>query len=157
MRTSKSALFFTGTSRRRALQGTPPDHPNRRMITSSFTGTSRRGDLAEAFRKAKQSLQAARQAARAGIAKFGEVAVTVSVPVRLGIQGTPPPHPPRRMITSSFTGTSRRGDLAEAFTKAKRSLQAARAAIAKSGDVSVMISVPLRLGIQGTPPPHPPK
>jgi hypothetical protein len=106
----------------------------------SFTGTSRRGDLAEAFRKAKGSLQAARQ----GIAKLGEVSVTIRALIRFGIEGTPPPHPPKRMTTSSFAGISRRGDLAEAFRKAKESLQAARAAIAKSGGVTVTIGVTRR-------------
>jgi hypothetical protein len=94
MKTSKSASSFTGTSRRRAVQGTPPGHPTKRMTTSSFTGTSRRGDLAEAFRKAKESLQAARQ----GTAKLGEVSVTIRVPIRLGVEGTPPGHPTKRII-----------------------------------------------------------
>jgi len=48
------------------------------------------------------------------------------------------------MIISSFAGKSRRGDLAEAFRKAKESLQAARAATAKLGEVSVTISLTRR-------------
>jgi hypothetical protein len=78
MKTSKSASSFTGTSHPHAVQGTPPNHPNKKLTAFAFKGTSRRGDLGEAFRKAKEAFQAA----RAGTAKLGEVSVTISVPLR---------------------------------------------------------------------------
>ncbi|PYK66778.1 MAG: hypothetical protein DME50_04505 [Verrucomicrobia bacterium] len=125
---------------------------------SAFTSTSRRGDLAEAFRKAKRLLQTARR----GRAKLGEVSVTIRVKSakRVG-KDDPTIHPPKDItakLTSGFTGTSRRGDLAEAFRKAKRLLQTARRGRAKLGEVSVTIRVKSVKGVgKDDPTIHPPR
>jgi len=61
---------------------------------SAFTSTSRRGDLAEAFRKAKRLLQTARR----GRAKLGEVSVTIRVKSVKGVgKDDPTIHPPRSL------------------------------------------------------------
>jgi hypothetical protein len=83
---------------------------------SSFTGTSPRGDLNEAFRKAKESFQAA------GLGNtLDKISVMIIFPIARHKDDPPGSHP-----NKGLTGTSPRGRLEEAFRKAKEKFQAAR-------------------------------
>jgi hypothetical protein len=98
---------------------------------SPFTGTSDRGDLEEAFRKAKALFLAARPG------NSGEVSVTINAKQIMETRkdGTGNVHE-----NKDLTATSPGGDLDEAFRKAKESFLAA-AHPGNLGEVSVTINL----------------